>query len=97
MLSLAIFSLKIILLGQNTILKPVPAGQSVDGGGKVTAAPDPDCDPTQNMCEMWLPGNYSVVLGEKRLITCMHNIYHISHSLLSLSFINISCLQWPMW
>ncbi|XP_003383765.1 PREDICTED: countin-3-like [Amphimedon queenslandica] len=52
-----------IPLGENTILKPVPAGQTVNGGGKVTAAPDPNCDPTQNMCEMWLPGNYSVILA----------------------------------
>lgn len=57
------FSLK---TGENTILKPVPAGQSVNGGGKIRAAPDPNCDPTQNMCEMWLPGNYSVVLGEEK-------------------------------
>ena len=27
------------------------------------ARPDPDCDPTESFCEMWLPGNYTVYVG----------------------------------
>ncbi|KAK3774916.1 hypothetical protein RRG08_007273 [Elysia crispata] len=26
------------------------------------AEPDPDCDPTQQPCEMWYPGNYTVII-----------------------------------
>ncbi len=29
----------------------------------VTAAPDPNCDPSQGFCEMWLPGNYTVIVA----------------------------------
>ena len=29
-----------------------------------TAAMDPDCDPTQGPCEMWIAGNYSVDVGK---------------------------------
>ncbi len=29
----------------------------------VRASPDPDCDPSQGPCEMWIPGNYSVTFG----------------------------------
>jgi hypothetical protein len=27
------------------------------------ARPDPNCDPTEGFCEMWLPGNYTVNIG----------------------------------
>ena len=33
---------------------------TVDG----QAMPDPDCDPSQGPCEMWIPGNYSVTYGQ---------------------------------
>ncbi|XP_025092587.1 countin-1-like [Pomacea canaliculata] len=26
------------------------------------AKPDPNCDPTQDFCEMWLPGNYTLIV-----------------------------------
>ncbi|XP_013414049.1 countin-1-like [Lingula anatina] len=34
-------------------------------GSKITihAKPDPDCDPTQGPCEMWLPGTYIVKIA----------------------------------
>ncbi len=28
----------------------------------INASPDPDCDPTQDTCEDWLPGTYQVFL-----------------------------------
>lgn len=31
---------------------------------KLNATPDPDCDPTQQECENWYPGNYKVEMGE---------------------------------
>ena len=30
---------------------------------EVEASPDPDCDPTQGFCELWLPGNYTIFVG----------------------------------
>ena len=30
---------------------------------KLKAQPDPDCDPSQQFCEMWLPGNYTVKIA----------------------------------
>lgn len=30
---------------------------------KLKAQPDPDCDPTQGPCEEWMPGNYTVKIG----------------------------------
>lgn len=32
----------------------------------IKAEPDPNCDPTQQECEQWLPGNYVVKVGEAR-------------------------------
>ena len=31
---------------------------------KLSAKPNPDCDPTQGPCEMWLPGVYNVTFGK---------------------------------
>jgi hypothetical protein len=31
---------------------------------KLQAEPDPSCDPTQQPCENWLPGLYTVHVGE---------------------------------
>ena len=31
---------------------------------KLDAQPNPDCDPTQGPCEMWLPGVYNVTFGK---------------------------------
>ena len=30
---------------------------------KLNAVPDPDCDPSQQECENWNPGNYKVEIG----------------------------------
>lgn len=34
------------------------------------ARPDPNCDPTEGFCEMWLPGNYTVNVG----MHCFFNV-----------------------
>ena len=34
-----------------------------NAGWKVKAAPDSGCDPTQQPCEQWLPGNYTANVG----------------------------------
>ena len=53
-----------IPLGQSTLTEPkLPGTYEIDW--KVSAAPDPDCDPTQGPCETWQPGNYSVAVGKK--------------------------------
>ena len=53
-----------IPLGQSSVTEPLqPGTYTVDW--KVSAAPDPDCDPTQGPCETWQPGNYSVAVGKK--------------------------------
>ena len=52
-----------IPLGQRVLSEPLDPGTYTDEW-KVTAAPDPNCDPTQGPCEMWLPGNYSVQIGK---------------------------------
>ncbi len=50
-------------LGQNSILLPEAPGAY---GTKytVSAKPDPNCDPTQGPCEMWIAGNYTAKIGE---------------------------------
>jgi len=30
---------------------------------KLKAKPNPNCDPDQGLCEMWLAGNYTVKIG----------------------------------
>jgi len=52
-----------IPVGDSELIEPQPPGTyHVRWDG--TAAPNPDCDPTQGPCEMWLPGNYSVEVGK---------------------------------
>ena len=52
-----------IPLGQSQYSAPLqPGTYTVKWTGE--AAPDPDCDPTQGPCEMWLAGNYTVNVGE---------------------------------
>ena len=51
-----------IPLAQSELNEPQqPGTYSVKWKGE--ASPDPDCDPTQGPCEMWLPGNYSMEVG----------------------------------
>ncbi len=52
-----------IPVGQLKISEPHdPGTYTVKWDGE--AKPDPDCDPTQSFCEMWIPGNYSVKVGK---------------------------------
>lgn len=56
-----------IPLAQSKLMVPQdPGSYNVKWEG--TAAPDPNCDPTQGPCEMWLPGNYTAEVG-KNIIT----------------------------
>ncbi|XP_076463460.1 countin-3-like [Babylonia areolata] len=41
-----------LLMAQNATAFPVPQAYTLK------AEPNPDCDPTQQMCEMWVPGDY---------------------------------------
>ena len=59
---LALHTVDHIPLGQSQLLAPQKPG-AYDIKWKVNASPDPDCDPTQQPCEMWLPGNYTVETG----------------------------------
>jgi len=50
-----------IPVGDSFLQEPKAAGmynQTI----KLTAQPNPDCDPTQGPCERWLPGNYTVAV-----------------------------------
>ena len=48
-----------IPVGQNDLSEERPPGQ-YEVTWSAQAKPDPSCDPTQQPCEMWLPGNYTV-------------------------------------
>lgn len=62
-ISLFIQTIDGIPLGERVLSEPLDPG-NYTYNWKVTAAPDPDCDPTQGFCEMWIPGNYSVQIGK---------------------------------
>ena len=51
-----------IPIGQSFLTEPQPPGTYVIKWD-VNARPDPDCDPTQQPCENWQPGNYSANVG----------------------------------
>lgn len=57
-ISLLILTVDGIPIGDTELSEPMDPG-SYDVTWKVTAAPDRNCDPTQQPCEMWLPGNYT--------------------------------------
>ena len=57
------FYIACIFTGENFLNEKSPAG-SYDGSLKVKAQPDPSCDPSQQPCEMWLPGTYTVNMGK---------------------------------
>ncbi len=61
-IDLVILTVDGIPLGENELLLPQQPG-SYSSKWTVTAAPDPNCDPSQGFCEMWLPGNYTVQIG----------------------------------
>ena len=50
-----------LLSGNSELIEPLQPG-SYNTTVSVDAKPDPNCDPTQDICENWLPGNYSVVV-----------------------------------
>ena len=52
-----------LLLSGNGFFQEAQAGGSYPAAIKLKAEPNPDCDPTQQECEMWLPGNYTVKIG----------------------------------
>ena len=62
-ISMVIIAADGLPLGQSNLVEPLAPGSypiSWDGN----ASPDPDCDPTQGPCEMWIPGLYKVEVGE---------------------------------
>ena len=50
---------------------------------KLNAQPNPDCDPSQGPCEMWLPGVYNVTFGKLSVCVrvCMKCVLCISLTL----------------
>ncbi len=74
-------------LGQDSILLPEAPGSY---GTKYTASakPDPNCDPTQGPCEMWIAGNYTAKIGEYN-----YN-YVLNDKIYSILF---SGVQWRVW
>ena len=60
-----------LLVGQDFLHELAGPG-TYDGGFKLKAVPDPDCDPTQQECEQWLPGVYTVHFGEFKIPTIFH-------------------------
>lgn len=47
-----------IPVGNNDLSEPLAPG-SYNVTWHMRAKPDPNCDPTQNFCEEWVPGNYT--------------------------------------
>lgn len=59
-----------LLSGENLLIEPLQPG-TYNSTASVDAKPDPNCDPTQNICENWSPGNYSVEIGEFYMQLCV--------------------------
>jgi len=51
-----------IPIANSFLLQPQMAGK-YESSIKLSASPDPKCDPTQQPCEEWLPGNYTVSIA----------------------------------
>lgn len=73
-----------LLSGQSFYHALAPAG-TYNGEFQLNAKPDPDCDPSQGPCEEWLPGDYTVKIGEYSFIiansntlTCARKLWRIS-------------------
>ena len=49
-------------LGDAFLIESQPPG-SYEERISIKAEPDPDCDPSQDECEQWLPGLYIVNIG----------------------------------
>ena len=54
-----------IPLGQSQLSEPIDPG-TYHVKWDADASPDPNCDPTQGPCEMWLTGNYTAESRESR-------------------------------
>ena len=63
-----------LLLSGNGFFQEAQAGGSYPAAIKLKAEPNPDCDPTQQECEMWLPGNYTVKIGNISVIFHVHHL-----------------------
>ncbi len=61
-ISLNIETQDLIPIGQSELFIPQNPG-TYNVTWNASAKPDPNCDPTQGPCEMWIPGNYSVEVG----------------------------------
>ena len=63
MIAMGVRTIDGIPIGDTELSFPqAPGTYSVKWTGEV--APDPDCDPTRGPCEMWYPGNYTVIVGK---------------------------------
>ena len=52
----------IVITGSTYLMEAQSAG-NYQAAVNLDASPDPSCDPTQDICENWLPGNYSVTFS----------------------------------
>lgn len=50
-------------VGDSFLIESLPPGK-YEEQISIQAEPDPDCDPTQEQCEQWLPGVYYVEIGK---------------------------------
>ena len=51
-----------IPVGENELEEPLAPG-AYNVTWTVAAKPDPNCDPTQQLCEQWIPGKYTANVG----------------------------------
>ena len=49
-------------MGDSFLVESQPPG-NYEERINIKAEPDPDCDPTEEACEQWLPGLYIVNIG----------------------------------
>ena len=62
-IDLVILTVDGIPVGQNQLIEPQQPG-TYNTKWSIQAKPDPNCDPTQQGCEMWEVGNYQANVGE---------------------------------
>ena len=62
-IDLVILTVDGIPVGQNQLMEPQQPG-TYNTKWSIQAKPDPNCDPTQQGCEMWEVGNYQANVGE---------------------------------
>ena len=49
-------------VGENLLSEPLDPG-TYNATWSLSARPKANCDPTQEVCEEWLPGNYTAQVG----------------------------------